>query len=141
MGADKVLIDSFKELYSSQGANFAEALSEPLAKAAADITVRRERLRKQIDEHVSLYPPEADVTDVPVDFVSNDLRPVLSAERDLYAQYAEQFVKGRTREEKNEARALMDRSLNTVNSLNADIKAYKSLKAGGFFDADNNLIS
>tara|TARA_R110002012_G_scaffold243016_1_gene417538 strand:+ start:349 stop:1740 length:1392 start_codon:yes stop_codon:yes gene_type:complete len=141
MGADKVLIDSFKELYSSQGANYAEALSEPLAKAAADIAVRREKLRKEIDDHVSLYPPEADVTDVPVDFVSNDLRPVLSGERDLYSQYAERFVKARTTEEKNEARALMDRSLNTVNSLNADIKAYKSLKGGGFFDADNNLIS
>lgn len=141
MGADKVLIDSFKELYSSQGANYAEALSEPLAKAAADIAVRREKLRKEIDDHVSLYPPEADVTDVPVDFVSNDLRPVLSGERDLYSQYAERFVKARTTEEKNEARSLMDRSLNTVNSLNADIKAYKSLKGGGFFDADNNLIS
>ena len=88
MGADKVLIDSFKELYSSQGANYAEALSKPLAKAAADIAVRREKLRKQIDEHVSLYPPEADITDVPADFVSNDLRPVLSAERDLYSDYA-----------------------------------------------------
>ena len=141
MGADKALLDTFEKLYSSRGANYAEALSKPLAKAAADIAVRREKLRKEIDDHVSLYPPEADITDVPVDFVSNDLRPVLSAERDLYSDYAEQFVRARTREEKNEARALMDRSLNTVNSLNADIKAYKSLKGGGFFDADNNLIS
>lgn len=141
MGADKALLDTFEKLYSSRGANYAEALSKPLAKAAADIAVRREKLRKEIDDHVSLYPPEADVTDVPVDFVSNDLRPVLSGERDLYSQYAERFVKARTTEEKNEARALMDRSLNTVNSLNADIKAYKSLKGGGFFDADNNLIS
>ena len=141
MGADKVLIDTFEKLYSSRGANYAEALSKPLAKAAADIAVRREKLRKEIDDHVSLYPPEADITDVPADFVSNDLRPVLSAERDLYSDYAEQFVRARTREEKNKARALMDRSLNTVNSLNADIKAYKSLKGGGFFDADNNLIS
>ena len=141
MGADKALLDTFEKLYSSRGANYAEALSKPLAKAAADIAVRREKLRKEIDDHVSLYPPEADITDVPADFVSNDLRPVLSAERDLYSDYAEQFVRARTREEKNKARALMDRSLNTVNSLNADIKAYKSLKGGGFFDADNNLIS
>ena len=141
MGADKALLDTFEKLYSSRGANYAEALSKPLAKAAADIAVRREKLRKEIDDHVSLYPPEADITDVPADFVSNDLRPVLSAERDLYSDYAEQFVRARTREEKNEARSLMDRSLNTVNSLNADIKAYKSLKGGGFFDADNNLIS
>ena len=141
MGADKALLDTFEKLYSSRGANYAEALSKPLAKAAADIAVRREKLRKEIDDHVSLYPPEADITDVPVDFVSNELRPVLSGERDLYSDYAEQFVRARTREEKNEARALMDRSLNTVNSLNADIKAYKSLKGGGFFDADNNLIS
>tara|TARA_R100000234_G_scaffold39296_1_gene23393 strand:+ start:2480 stop:3871 length:1392 start_codon:yes stop_codon:yes gene_type:complete len=141
MGADKALLDTFEKLYSSRGANYAEALSKPLAKAAADIAVRREKLRKEIDDHVSLYPPEADITDVPVDFVSNELRPVLSGERDLYSDYAEQFVRARTREEKNKARALMDRSLNTVNSLNADIKAYKSLKGGGFFDADNNLIS
>lgn len=141
MGADKVLIDSFKELYDSQGANYADALSKPIATAAANIAVRMEKLREEIDEHVSLYPPEADVTDVPVDFVSDNLRPALSAERDLYSQYSEQFVKAKSSEDKNKARSLMDQSLNKVNSLNADIKAYKSFKAEGIFDADNNLMS
>ena len=56
MGADKVLIDSFKELYDSQGANYADALSKPIATAAANIAVRMEKLREEIDEHVSLYP-------------------------------------------------------------------------------------
>ena len=54
MGADKALLDTFEKLYSSRGANYAEALSKPLAKAAADIAVRREKLRKEIDDHVSL---------------------------------------------------------------------------------------
>jgi hypothetical protein len=141
MGADKVLIDSFRELYDSQGANYADALSKPLATAAANIAVRMEKLREEIDDHVSLYPPEADVTDVPVDFVSDTLRPALSAERDSYSQYSEQFVKAKSSEDKNKARSLMDQSLNKVNSLNADIKAYKSFKAEGIFDADNNLMS
>jgi hypothetical protein len=35
----------------------------------------------------------------------------------------------------------MDKSLNKVNSLNADIKSYKSFKSEGIFDADNNLMS
>jgi hypothetical protein len=52
-------------------------LSKPLATAAANIAVRMEKLREEIDDHVSLFPPEADVTDVPVDFVSDTLTPTL----------------------------------------------------------------
>ena len=141
MGADKALLDTFEKLYSSRGANYADALSKPLATAAANIAVRMEKLREEIDEHVSLFPPESDVTDVPVDFVSDTLRPSLSAERDSYSEYSEQFVKAKSSEDKNKARSLMDQSLNKVNSLNADIKAYKSFKAEGIFDADNNLMS
>ena len=141
MGADKVLIDSFKELYDSRGANYADALSKPIATAAANIAVRMEKLREEIDEHVSLFPPETDVTGVPKDFVNNNLRTALSSERDLYSDLSENFVKAKSSEDKNKARSLMDQSLNRVNSLNADIKAYKSFKSEGLFDADNDLMS
>ena len=141
MGADKVLIDSFKELYDSQGANYADALSEPIATAAANIAVRMEKLREEIDDHVSLFPPEADVTDVPVDFVSDTLTPTLMRIRNKYSDDSEAFVRSKSSEDKNKARSLMNKSLNKVNSLNADIKSYKSFKAEGIFDADNNLMS
>ena len=141
MGADKVLVDSFKRLYDSQGANYADALSEPIATAAANIAVRMEKLREEIDDHVSLFPPEADVTDVPVDFVSDTLTPTLMKIRNKYSDDSEAFVRSKSSEDKNKARSLMDKSLNKVNSLNADIKAYKSFKSEGIFDADNNLMS
>jgi len=141
MGADKVLIDSFKDLYDSQGANYADALSKPIATAAANIAVRMEKLREEIDDHVSLFPPEADVTDVPVDFVSDTLTPTLMKIRNKYSDDSEAFVRSKSSEDKNKARSLMDKSLNKVNSLNADIKSYKSFKSEGIFDADNNLMS
>jgi|9_EtaG_2_1085328.scaffolds.fasta_scaffold00102_14 hypothetical protein len=141
MGADKVLIDSFKELYASQGANYAEALSAPIISAAAEIAERQEKIRNKIDEHISLFPPEADVTDVPTNFVSDVLRPRLMNLRNEYAQYAEGFVRARSSEDKNKFKSLMDQTMNKVNALNSDIKNYKSFKSEGLFDYDNNLIS
>ena len=141
MGADKVLIDTFRELYDSQDVNYAQALSKPLATAAANIAVRMEKLREEIDEHVSLFPPEEDITGVPKDFVNNNLRTALSSERDLYSDLSEDFTRAKSSKDKNKARSLMDQSLNRVNSLNADIRAYKSFKSEGLFDADNDLMS
>lgn len=141
MGADKVLVDSFKELYASQGANYAEALSEPIISAAAEIAERQERIRNKIDEHISLFPPEADVTYVPTIFVSDVLRPRLMNLRNEYSQYSEGFVRARSSEDKSKFKSLMDQTMNKVNALNSDIQNYKSLKSEGFFDYDNNLIS
>mgnify|MGYP003131880758 CR=1 FL=1 len=141
MGADKVLVDSFKELYASQGANYAEALSAPIISVAAEIAERQEKIRNKIDEHISLFPPEADVTDVPTNFVSDVLRPRLMNLRNEYAQYAEGFVRARSSEDKSRFKSLMDQTMNKVNALNSDIQNYKSLKSEGLFDYDNNLIS
>ena len=141
MGADKVLVDSFKELYASQGANYAEALSAPIISVAAEIAERQEKIRNKLDEHISLFPPEADVTDVPTNFVSDVLRPRLMNLRNEYAQYAEGFVRARSSEDKNKFKSLMDQTMNKVNALNSDIQNYKSLKSEGLFDYDNNLIS
>ena len=141
MGADKVLVDSFKELYASQGANYAEALSAPIISVAAEIAERQEKIRNKIDEHISLFPPEADVTDVPTNFVSDVLRPRLMNLRNEYAQYSEGFVRARSSEDKSKFKSLMDQTMNKVNALNSDIQNYKSLKSEGLFDYDNNLIS